>query len=169
MRLNFVQRLMRFLFWPICAMSVVSMLRHNDLDQIINTYCARRTECFAACTNSNFPFLNCEERKSEIEYNGNTYTDFFFYPKPAMEKSIEELEHYLDCMGYIDDVSALPLPTDQSFLPELSHSLHAAGRLPPAKNPHLFPAVPHERRLLPGLQRGQAGQVHGRAVRRRGR
>ena len=83
MRLNFVQRLLRFLFWPICAMAAVAMMRYDPLYEQINEYCDRRIECFAACTNSNFPYLNCEERDIDIEYNGNVYKDFFFYPHPT--------------------------------------------------------------------------------------
>lgn len=115
MRLNFIQRLLRFLFWPICAMAAVAMQRHDPLYEQISEYCDRRIECFAACTNSNFPFLNCDPVQTEIEYNGNTYTDAFFYPKPSVEKSEIELAHYEKCKGYIDDVSLIP-----------SHPLHCA-------------------------------------------
>lgn len=105
MRLNFVQRLLRFLFWPICAMAAVAMLRHEPLYSQIAEYCERRVECQAACVNSNFPFLNCEKKEVEIEYNGNTYTNFFFYPHPTEDKSQEELHHYHQCQNYINDVS----------------------------------------------------------------
>lgn len=105
MRLNFVQRLLRFLFWPICAMAAVAMLRHEPLYEQIADYCERRVECQAACVNSNFPFLNCEKKEVEIEYNGNTYTNFFFYPHPTEDKSQEELHHYHQCQNYINDVS----------------------------------------------------------------
>ena len=108
MRLNFVQRLLRFLFWPICAMACVAMLRHDPLYDQIYEYCERRTECFAACTQTNFPFLNCQSLDIEIEYNGNTYTDFFFYPEPSTEKSVEELKHYHNCIDYIDDNPGIP-------------------------------------------------------------
>ena len=30
----------------------------------------------------NFPFLNCDKQKYNIEYNGNLYQNFFYYPKP---------------------------------------------------------------------------------------
>ena len=60
MRLSFVQRLLRFLFWPICAMAAVAIMRHDPLYEQIQEFCDRRIECFAACTNSNFPFLNCD-------------------------------------------------------------------------------------------------------------
>ena len=56
MRINFVQRLLRFMFWPICAMAMVSMMRHDPIYQQIAEYCERRIECYAACTISNFPF-----------------------------------------------------------------------------------------------------------------
>ena len=94
MRINFFQRLLRFLFWPICAMAAAAILRHDPLYQQIHDYCERRIECFASCTNSNFPFRNCDAVTNEIEYNGNTYTDFFFYPKPTQDKSEKELAHY---------------------------------------------------------------------------
>lgn len=108
MRLNFVQRLLRFLFWPICAMAAVALLRYDDLYQQIADYCERRNECFASCTNNNFPFLNCDAELSEIEYNGDTYTDFFFYPKPAISSSLEELHQYETCRSYIDDNESVP-------------------------------------------------------------
>ena len=107
MRLNFVQRLLRFLFWPICAMAAVALMRYDPLYEQIRDYCDRRTQCFAACTNSNFPYLNCEERQTEIEYNGVVYNDFFFYPHPTQEKSESELAHYEQCKSYVDDVSFL--------------------------------------------------------------
>ena len=86
-------------------MAAVAVLRHDPLLEQVSDYCARRTECEAACSVSNFPYLNCEERKVSIEYNGNTYTDFFFYPKPTLKSSKDELEHYNQCKGYIKDVS----------------------------------------------------------------
>ena len=108
MRINFVQRLLRFMFWPICAMAMVSMMRHDPIYQQIAEYCERRVECHAACTISNFPFQNCDSRTSEIEYNGNIYTDFFFYPRPTQPKSEEELEHFQTCMNFIDDNPGVP-------------------------------------------------------------
>ena len=108
MRLNFVQRLLRFLFWPICAMAAVAIMRHDPVYEQIHEYCERRVQCFAACTNSNFPYLNCEARTTEIEYSGDTYTDFFFYPYPSQEKSEAELEHYEQCKSYIDDNESIP-------------------------------------------------------------
>ena len=108
MRLNFLQRLLRFLFWPICAMAAVALLRYDSLYTQIADYCARRTECFAACTNDNFPFLNCETQNPEIEYNGDTYTDFFLFPKPGIEKSEVEIKHYEQCKDYILDNESVP-------------------------------------------------------------
>ena len=75
-------------------MAAAAILRHDPLYQQIHDYCERRIECFASCTNSNFPFRNCDAVTNEIEYNGNTYTDFFFYPKPTQDKSEKELAHY---------------------------------------------------------------------------
>lgn len=89
-------------------MSAVALLRYDALYSQISDYCARRTECFAACTNDNFPFLNCDPREPEIEYNGDTYTNFFFYPKPGDEKSEYEIKHYERCKSYIDDNEGIP-------------------------------------------------------------
>ena len=89
-------------------MAAVGMLRHDPKYQQIYEYCERRIECFAACTNTNFPLLNCEERELEIEYNGNIYTQFFYYPKPGIGKSDEELEHYHRCSDYIGDNPTTP-------------------------------------------------------------
>ena len=105
MRLDFVPRLLRFLFWPICAMAAVVLLRHNSLYTQISEYCERRTECYAGCTNDNFPFSSCVAQTNEIEYNGVTYKDFFFYLKPSEDHSPGELNGYNKCKGYIDDVS----------------------------------------------------------------
>jgi len=59
MRLGFTQRLLRFLFWPICAMACAGIMRQDPLIRQINEYCKRRIECFADCSNSNFPLMNC--------------------------------------------------------------------------------------------------------------
>ena len=131
MRLNFVQRLLRFLFWPICAMAAVAMLRHESLYEQIAEYCERRVECQAACVNSNFPFLNCEKKEVEIEYKGNTYTKFFFYPHPTEDKSQEELHHYHKCQSYINDVSkhSNALIISKFFCVERGNTVHRAGSL----------------------------------------
>ena len=129
MRLNFIQRLLRFLFLPICAMASVAILRHDPLYAQIADYCERRVECFAACVNSNFPYLNCEARELEIEYNGNMYTEFFFYPKPTQEKSEAELAHYAKCKDYINDVSRqLPLATTILFVCSRMKECHSLKR-----------------------------------------
>ena len=74
-------------------MAMVAMLRHDPLYDQISSYCERRTECYAACTNGNFPYLNCERVETEIEYNGVVYTDFFIYPRPQLKEE-SEIEHY---------------------------------------------------------------------------
>ena len=123
MRINFVQRLLRFLFLPICAMAAASIMRQDPLYQQIADYCDRRVECFAACTKSNFPSSNaCQARETEIEYNGDTYTNFFFFPKPTQEKSDEELQHYHQCVNHIQDNAGVPYAQQG---PERQLKIHA--------------------------------------------
>ena len=47
-------------------------------------------------------------REAEIGYNGNTYDDLFFYPKPTEDKTELEMAHYETCKDYMDDNADIP-------------------------------------------------------------
>jgi len=97
MRLSFPLRLVRFMFMPICIMAVVSLLNRYPVYKEIDEYCQRREECFANCISDNFPNLACERSDDIlIEYQGNTYTNFFFYSKQ------QDSEQYNMCKDYIN-------------------------------------------------------------------
>jgi len=39
--------------------------------------------CHSYCITDNFPDSVCNKRDYEIEYNGNKYSKFFYYPNPV--------------------------------------------------------------------------------------
>jgi len=64
----------------------------------IDSFCNRREECFANCISDNFPLLECEKQDDIlIEYQGNIYTNFFFYKKQ------DGSEQYDTCKKYVND------------------------------------------------------------------
>jgi protein required for attachment to host cells len=84
------------------------------------------------CLADNFPNLACSViRDQKVEYNGNTYENFFFYP--ASNSSNYEM-----CQNYIKEVS---------FMPNLKRNLerraylHNYSSLQIAKSPHMLPVV----------------------------
>jgi len=81
MRIDFFRRFLRFLFVPVCMLSSVMLLHNNKVYQEIDDYCNRRQECFASCIRDNFPKLACDHVVVEVEYHGNVYSEFFYYPK----------------------------------------------------------------------------------------
>lgn len=110
MRLSFVQRLVRFLFLPMCMFAAVSMLHQLEIYKDIDDYCVRREECLASCVRDNFPSLTCALMDDKvIEYRGNAYEHFFVYDKPAPQIGGEVSEHFDKCAGYIDENPLLPV------------------------------------------------------------
>ena len=87
MRLNFTQRLIRFLFYPISLFGCVLILNYAPEYKEIEELCQNRDICYSHCTSDNFPSLNCEQLTTTLEYNGNVYENFFKYPNP---KSLTE-------------------------------------------------------------------------------
>ena len=111
MRLNFVQRLIRFLFVPLCMAAVVGCLHWDGTYKEILDLCDQRNACFAMCLADNFPQLNCEVvRDTVIEYRGNVYENFFYYPA-------NDSPNYQKCYSYLSDVS-LPSDSPNHYVPE---------------------------------------------------
>ena len=100
MRLTFSQRLIRFLFVPICFIAIMCLMHAKGVYKDIDTFCGRRDSCFASCITSNFPTFNCVSKEFEIDYDGNSYRKFFFFPKPL---SGEDNKLYNTCKSYIND------------------------------------------------------------------
>jgi len=50
---------------------------------VIEQLCEQRHVCHGYCIADNFPDSVCDERDVKIEYNGNAYSEFFYYPDPV--------------------------------------------------------------------------------------
>ena len=105
MKLSGEKRVIRFLFGPIALLTMITLMRYQAVYKTISDNCAQRAQCYASCVQDNFPNLNCREMDYQnlegeplLEYNGNEYSNFFFYPKPAEHK----MEHYNVCRDFID-------------------------------------------------------------------
>jgi hypothetical protein len=68
-----------------------------------DSYCHRRKECYASCIASNFPNLDCNPMKVSLEFDGNAYSNFFYYPPPLTSNPL-----YDTCVGYIADNYEMP-------------------------------------------------------------
>ena len=59
------------------------VLNQNSQFKVINTLCEQRNVCHSYCITDSFPDSVCDKRDQEIEYNGNKYSKFFYYPNPV--------------------------------------------------------------------------------------
>ena len=66
--------------------------------EIVKT-CEQRDECYSTCVSDNFPYMDCERVKLNLEFDGVTYSDFFVYPAPNQDNP----NFYNKCKGYIKD------------------------------------------------------------------
>ena len=82
MRLRFPMRLIRYLFIPICFIACACLMHHSGIYKQIDDYCHRREECYAHCISSNFPHKDCKLMELDLQFQGNEYNRFFFFPKP---------------------------------------------------------------------------------------
>ena len=99
MKLSWQKRMIRFLFGPIALLTMITLMRYDAIYKTIYDYCEQRAECYSSCVRDNFPNMNCITiEDKELEYNGNKYSKFFFYPKPEIDK----LGHYKMCEDYIN-------------------------------------------------------------------
>ena len=76
---------------------MIALMRYDSVYKTIYDYCEQRAQCYASCVRDNFPEMKCREVQTELEYNGNSYSRFFFYPVPAEHK----LAQYRMCQDYI--------------------------------------------------------------------
>lgn len=104
MRLRFPQRLMRFCFIPVCFIACMCLMHSDGVYKEIALGCKQRDACFATCIQSNFPMLNCDQVNYNIEYDGNLYENFFFYPKPPPGRD----DSYKECKALIDMNARIP-------------------------------------------------------------
>lgn len=75
-------------------MKLLSSVKEGIILIIIIVY---RTECYAHCVNDNFPFLSCKRENVSLTYYGNSYNNFYYYPK-------KNSDDYSDCHKYIQEV-----------------------------------------------------------------
>ncbi len=95
MRIGFVNRIIRFIFGPMCIVAIFSLINYYKEYKEIDDLCFRRNECYSNCVNDNFPNLTCEKEKLNLTYNGNVYDSFYFYPKTNTSK-------YQECLSYVN-------------------------------------------------------------------
>lgn len=100
MRLGWINRAIRFLFGPLCLLSILCLLYYRQEYLEIFEACANRNDCFAHCVNDNFPNLACRDMNTSITYKGNTYTQMYLYP-------YANSSNYNSCLGLVSDVSPL--------------------------------------------------------------
>lgn len=75
----------------------MTSVKEGKYKEIIVLIIPFRVDCYAHCVNDNFPSLSCTNLNISLEYNGNYYDQFYYYPK-------KDSDHYRTCLGYVDDV-----------------------------------------------------------------
>lgn len=104
MRLTWPQRLIRFLFIPIVFICSCCVMHQDPIYRHIKQECNKRNSCFASCVTSDFPKLGCDHVIQNIEFDGNSYEKFFFFPEPAPGRD----KQYNVCKSYINDNYSIP-------------------------------------------------------------